>query len=137
MFIPNYQIHNILKDFTQHLKKLRTGSPAEADRTATAPAMGPNQLRLATVVTKVADDIMLRIADLGREAENTLPAGPERPPRAKDGGIRTNPAAFDYHLMDGEKGKVKKRLVVEDSRHLVERFQHMTTTGADNSDDSA
>ncbi len=137
MFIPNYQIHNILKDFTLHLKKLRTGNPAEGDRTATAPAMGPNQLRLATVVTKVADNIMHRIADLGREAENTIPIAYERPPRVKDIGIRTNPAAFDYHLMDREKGKVKKRLVVEDSRHLVERFQHMTSTAADKTDDQA
>ena len=135
MYIPSYQIHNILKDFTLHLKKIRTGSPAGSGNTATAPSLGPNQLRLATVVTKVADNIMHRIADLGREAENTLPAGAERLPRAKDGSIRTNPAAFDYHLMDGEKGKVKKRLVVEDSRHLVERFQHLTSAGADNDDD--
>ncbi len=30
MFIPSYQIHNILKDFTLQLKKMRQGSPPEA-----------------------------------------------------------------------------------------------------------
>jgi hypothetical protein len=33
---------------------------------------------------------------------------------------------FDYHLMDRKKGKVRKRLVVEDSHSLVERFQNLT-----------
>ena len=30
-----------------------------------------------------------------------------------------------------KEGKVKKRLVVEDSRNLVERFQHLTTMAED------
>ncbi len=138
MFIPSYQIHNILKDFTLQLKKMRQGNPPEAGKTAVAPTpkMGPNQLRLASVVTKVADDIMHRIANLGREAEDTLPAGTgkERPARMTPGGIKTNTAAFDYHLVDRNRGKVKKRLVVEDSRNLVERFQRLTAVGANTGD---
>ncbi len=136
MFIPSYQIHNILKDFTLQLKKMRQGSPPEAGQTAVAPTpkIGPNQLRLASVVAKVADDIMHRIANLGREAEDTRPSGKERPARMTPGGIKTNTAAFDYHLMDRTRGKVKKRLVVEDSRNLVERFQRLTSVGANTGD---
>ena len=130
MFIPSYQIHNILKDFTLQLKKKRqgltpqTGSPLPPP----APAPAPDPLRLTAVVTKVADNIMTRIASLGREAEDT-PAGSRTPSRTRGGGTQSHAAAFDYHLMDRNGKKVKKRLVVRDSRNLVERFQHLTRSG--------
>ncbi len=139
MFIPSYQIHNILKDFTLQLKRMRQVRSPEAGKTAVAPTpkMGPDQLRLASVAAKVADDIMLRIANLGREDEGTPPVMAERPARVADEGGKTNPAVFDYHLMDCNRGKVKKRLVVEDSHNLVERFQHLTAAGEKTGNDQA
>lgn len=129
MFIPSYQIHNILKDFSLQLKKKRQGMPTPPHTTAVA-----GRLRLTTVVTKVAENIMHRIADLGREAE-AMPPVAETPPKGTNGGTSSNPAAFEYHAMDRHGAKVKKRLVVRDSRNLVERFQRLTSpdeTAGDN-----
>ena len=53
MFIPNYQIHNILKDFTHQLKN--GNNRKDADH------------RLETVVNKVAGTIMDRVARLSEE----------------------------------------------------------------------
>ncbi|MDJ0722244.1 MAG: hypothetical protein QNJ04_11460 [Desulfobacterales bacterium] len=129
MFIPSYQIHNILKDFTLQLKKKRQGFPPQAGipTPPSTPTLGPDPLRLTTVVTKVADNIMHRIANLGREVEEAPPV-PEISARTAGEGARTNAAAFDYHLMDRNGEKVKKRLVVRDSRNLVERFQYLTSS---------
>lgn len=124
MFIPSYQIHNILKDFTLQLKKIRQG--AGPDAAAPGPARAPENLRLATVVSRVADHIMDRIAALGKEAGPAAAAESGRPSTHATGAFKPQPPVFDYHLLDGKKGKVKKRLVVEDSHCLVKRFQNLT-----------
>lgn len=136
MFIPSYQIHNILKDFTLQLKKKRRGLPPQAGipTPPPTPALGPDPLRLTSVVTKVADNIMHRIANLGRETEEA-PEVPATSVSTAGGDAKTNAAAFDYHLMDRNGEKVKKRLVVRDSRNLVERFQHLTSSDATAGDD--
>lgn len=124
MFIPNYQIHNILKDFTLQLKKIRQRRKSPTEPGAVTPTRGgrPSDLRLTSVASKVAANIMNRIADLGEEARHSAPMESERPSH----GGNAQPPAFDYHLLDREKGKVKQHLVVEDSRNLVVRFQQMT-----------
>jgi hypothetical protein len=124
MFIPNYQIHNILKDFTRQLKKIRKRRKSPTDSGAVTPAHSrrPNDLRLTSVASKVAENIMARIADLGEEARHRPPVQSEQSSR----GANAQPPVFDYHLLDREKGKVKQHLVVEDSRVLVDRFQQMT-----------
>lgn len=130
MFIPNYQIHNILKDFTLQLKKWRAQSAVRAKpgEATPGPASGPDRLRVASVVNKVADNIMERIASLGQEARTTSAPEMKHPPRKSNAGFKSQPAAFDYYRLDPKKGKVKQRLVVEDSRQLVQRFQTLTAT---------
>ena len=124
MFIPNYQIHNILKDFTLQLKKIRQRrkSPTDNQPVTTSRRKHPNDLRLTSVASKVAENIMARIADLGEEARHRPPVASEQSSRSAN----AQPPVFDYHLLDREKGKIKQHLVVEDSRDLVERFQQMT-----------
>jgi hypothetical protein len=122
MFIPGYQIQNILKDFTLQLKKIRQGTGPEA--ASPGPTRAPDNLRLAKVVSRVADNIMDRIAALGQEAESV--ADSDRPSPLAGEDVKSQQPVFDYHLMDRKKGKVRKRLVVEDSHSLVERFQNLT-----------
>jgi hypothetical protein len=128
MYIPSYQIHNILKDFTLQLKKWRQRSATAADREdiRPGPISGPNGLRLASVVNKVADNIMERIANLGKETGTTEKAEAKQSLREPNEDSKNEPAAFDYYLLDPKRGKVKQRLVVRDSRQLVQRFQALT-----------
>ena len=136
MQIPSYQIHNILKDFTQQLKKWHRHNAAAAGRQnlLSGPGSGPNDLRRAAVVSKVADKIMKRIASLGQEAEPA--AKTKRLSREPDEGFDAAPAAFDYHLLDPAKGKVKQRLVVKDSLQLVQRLQSLTAAEEENGRDA-
>lgn len=128
MFIPSYQIHNILKDFTLQLRKIRRQTAPQKGRESISPGptRSPNDLRLASVANKVADHIMDRIADLGQEADPSATSESERSSRPPEAECKSHPAAFDYYRMDRQKGKVKQRLVVEDSQNLVQRFQKLT-----------
>ncbi|MGD9329904.1 MAG: hypothetical protein PVJ53_01260 [Desulfobacterales bacterium] len=117
MFIPNYQIHNILKDFTQQLKKKNQGQKA-----------GP---RLEAVVNKVAETIMDRVARLGeeeaRERANTTPTRIQSSCRAKSGPSRE----FYYHSMDKDRRKVKRCLAVENPQQLIDRFRTLVDIAAE------
>jgi hypothetical protein len=138
LYIPSYQIHNILKDFTQQLQKWRQQSAATAARENGRPnaVSGPNGLRLASVVNKVADNIMARIANLGQEAGRKETAKTKMPRRGPNEGAKNEPAVFDYYLMDPKRGKVKQRLVVRDSRQLVQRFQSLSAADEENGRDA-
>ena len=138
MYIPSYQIHNILKDFTLQLKKWRPRSATTADREGIlpGPVSGPNGLRLASVVNKVADRIMARIANLGQEAGTMETTKSKQSLQGLTEDARNEPAAFDYYLLDPKQGKVKQRLVVRDSRQLVQRFQALTAADEENSRDA-
>lgn len=138
MYIPSYQIHNILKDFTLQLKRWRQQSTSTAGRedAQRGPASGPNGLRMASVVNKVADNIMERIANLGQETGTTETALTKQPLRGAGEDAKNEPAAFDYYLLDPKRGKVKQRLVVRDGRQLVQRFQSLTEADEENSRDA-
>ncbi len=125
MFIPSYQIHNILKDFTQRLRKIRQRPPAPMDPgdLMSVPERRPHDLRLTAVASKVAETIRDRIADLGEEARHSPSVASERSTRV----FNAQPPVFAYYLLDRSQGKVKQHLVVEDSRILVQRFQQITT----------
>ena len=110
MFIPNYQIHNILKDFTQ---QLRNGNHRQ-----------DTGHRLETVVKRVAGTIVDRVARLSEEEarfqaeaarQQTLPLSStteEKPP-----------AAFHYHTLDKNCHKIKHCLAVENPEQFINRFQ--------------
>ena len=118
MYIPNYQIHNILKDFTQHLKNGRRGPDAGH--------------RLETVVNKVAGTIMNRVTRIGEEEarRRTRHTGTGRP-KAVSPVDKRQPTTFHYHTLDQHHRKVKNHLCVEDSRQLIDRFFSMVDTSDD------
>lgn len=108
MRIPDYQIHNILKDFTQRLKNGNHRTEAGC--------------QLESVVNKVAGSIMRRVVHLSEEEaqrHQDLPSGNpaaagERPPKP-----------FHYHTMGDGHGKQLRRLALEDSEKLIDRFQSL------------
>ena len=122
MYIPNYQIHNILKEFTQQLKT--GGRRADAGH------------RRETVVNKVAGTIMDRVTRIGEEearrrirrtgADRGHPASPVD---------KRQPTTFHYHTLDRHHRKLKNHLCVEDSRQLIDRFFSMVDTPDDDVSD--
>lgn len=118
MFIPNYQIHNILKDFTHRLKYGNHRQDAGH--------------RLETIVNKVADTIMDRVTRLSeeearRKADATgIHAHPSPPPANEQ-----QSGVFHYHTIGKDHHKTIKSLAVENPAHLIDRFQSVIDEAAD------
>ena len=122
MFIPNYQIHNILKGFTRQLKNgNRLPEPGH---------------RLETVANRVAGAIMNRVNRLSAEEARRriqLTGGPgDRTASPTDKHL---PGAFHYQTLGHHHQKIEKQLSVENSKQLIDRFLRMidpsTTEPAD------
>ena len=108
MFIPNYQIHNILKDFTQQLKKKNHRQEA-----------GP---RLEAVVNKVAGTIMDRVARLSEEEVRDRAGSLHTPAQSVSREHPRPPGEFYYHTIGKDCQKVRRHLSVENPRQLIDRF---------------
>jgi hypothetical protein len=122
MYIPNYQIHNILKEFTQQLKN--GGCRADAGH------------RRETVVNKVAGTIMDRVTRISEEEarRHIRPTGADHPLPASPVDKR-QPTTFHYHTLDQHHRKLKNHLCVEDSRQIIDRFFSMVDTPRDDVSD--
>lgn len=108
MFIPDYQIHNILKDFTLQLKNDQRHPQAGC--------------QLESVVSKVSGTIMRRVVDLSEEEarrlnRKPLPASARHTPRERP------PVYFHYHTIGRDHRKQRQRLALENSARLINRFQ--------------
>ncbi len=110
MFIPNYQIHNILKDFAQ---QLRNGNQRQ-----------DTGHRLETVVKKVAGTIMDRVARLSEEeARFQAEAAHQKTPPLSPTAEEKPPKVFHYHTIDKSCHKIKHCLAVENPEQFINRFQ--------------
>lgn len=110
MLIPDYQIHNILKDFTLQLKN--------GNR---RPETG---CQLESVVNKVAGTIVRRVVHLSEEEARRLsrelrPEIPRGTPRERP------PVRFHYHTIDRDQRKQRKSLALENSARLINRFESL------------
>ncbi len=118
MYIPNYQIHNILKDFTHHLKNGRRRPDAGR--------------RLEAVVNKVAGTIMNRVTRIGEEeARRRIRRTGTGRPQSPSPVDKHQPTTFHYHTLDQHHRKLKNHLCVEDSRQLIDRFFSLVDPAAD------
>ncbi len=112
MFIPNYQIHNILKDFTHQLQNDQRSK--DADR------------RLETVVNKVSVTIMDRVTRLSEEeSRNRTGITSGRDQRAQEPTQPKSSGTFHYHTMGKDRQKHRQHLAVENPEELIGRFQSL------------
>jgi len=122
MFIPNYQIHNILKDFAQQLRNGNQRQDAGH--------------RLETVVKKVAGTIMDRVARLSEEeARFQAEAAQQKTPPLSPTAEEKPPGAFHYHTIDKNCHKIRHCLAVENPEQFINRFQSTIDAAATPSDE--
>lgn len=110
MFIPSYQIHNILKDFTLQLRDGNHRKDAG--------------YRLESVVNKVADTIMDRVARLSEEeARGKLETTGIHAQPSSSPAIEPQPVTFRYHTIGKDSHKTENCLAVENPAQFINRFQ--------------
>ena len=135
MNISNYQMHNVLKVYTQQLSRnrtseyrgVKTAKPASDSISISAEA------KRQGVIKQVTDKIVDRITrkgpqnDVDRKIVDQLRDEIDR----KAVIDRSNGSDFVYNVIDADRVKEKTRLSVEDSDFLVKRLEHLAKEAAD------
>ena len=135
MNISNYQMHNVLKVYTQQLSRnrtseyrgVKTAKPASDSISISAEA------KRQGVIKQVTDKIVDRITrkgpqnDVDHEIVDQLRDEIDR----KAVFDRSNGSDFVYNVIDADRVKEKTRLSVEDSDFLVKRLGQLAKEAAD------
>ena len=124
MHISNYQMHNVLKVYTNHLSKDRT---EKADRpTIRKPNSDRVQIsaegKRQNLIDRVAADIVARITKEGiggraASANQTI---------SKHSTLQNKNTQFEYNVMQGGAEKETNRLSVENASFVIRRIEELT-----------
>ena len=137
MYITNYQMHNVLKVYTNQLSKCR--APAPDNRAVRKPVSDAIDISIEgkrqNLIERIASDIVARIRNGGnkdnRETKITEnlkeeSIGPSRVPNSGN-------AKFIYNVIRGEAEKKTNTLSVEDADFLARRFEELVRKMMDHS----
>jgi hypothetical protein len=140
MFVPSYQMHNVLNVFSKHLRdnmipgnKKNTSSKLPADQVS----LTPESKRQATI-KKVSNDIIEKITRLGSQTRSDQ----EPTERAKEGVEKETAArnaketTFVFNVIDTINQKTRNTLSVEDSSFLIKRLEQLSKKAGDKKMDS-
>jgi hypothetical protein len=130
MFVPAYQIHNVLKVYTRQLSQPGDGAGGGA-RGGAKPSIGKINIsdegKRQAVIDKVAADIIERLsrfeslpADAPSVQTGSPPAGSRLQPPS-----RRQPAQFIFNVIDASNQKKSCNLPVEDSQFLSQRLEEL------------
>ncbi len=130
MFVPSYQMHNVLNVYSRQLRHNMTSANKKSlsDKLpADQVSLTPEGKRQATI-EKVSKDILEKITQLGsRSGADHQPAerakdGVEKESAADDGKENT----FVFNVIDTINQKRRNTLSVEDSSFLIKRLAQLS-----------
>ena len=137
MYITNYQMHNVLKVYTNQLSKYRV--PMPDNRAVRKPVSGAIDTSIEgkrrNLIERIASEIVARIRSDGnkgnRETRVTanLEEESKKPNRAPD----SRRAKFIYNVIQGKAEKKTHTLSVEDADFLARRFEELVRKVMDRS----
>ena len=140
MFVPSYQMHNVLNVYSRQLRHNMT-SANKKSLSAKLPAdqvsLTPEGKRQATI-ERVSKDILEKISRLG--SRNGVDQQPTE--RAKDGVEKETAAddgketTFVFNVIDTINQKRRNTLSVEDSSFLIKRLEQLSKEEGDKKTES-
>ena len=128
MHITNYQMHNVLKVYTNHLSKERThksGQPKIRKPNSDMVRISDEGKR-QNLIEKVAADIVARITKEGINASSSTKANNKKDNVSHHTSLEKNNARFEYNVMNGSAEKESNSLSVENAGFLIRRIEEMT-----------
>jgi len=141
MYITNYQMHNVLKVYTNQLSRYR--APVPDNRAVRKPVSHAVAISIEgkrqNLIERIASDIVARIrsgSNKGNEDTRVTgnlkeeSKGPSRAPNSRN-------AKFIYNVIRGEAEKKTNTLSVEDADFLARRFEELVRKMMDRSAQSS
>ena len=140
MFVPSYQMHNVLNVYSRQLRHNMTSGNKKnlSEKLPTVQvSLTPEGKKQATI-ERVSKDILEKISRLGSRSG----VDPEPTERAK-GGVEKEAAADDgkeatfvFNVIDTINQKRRNTLSVEDSSFLIKRLEQMSKEEGDKKTES-
>ena len=135
MFVPSYQMHNVLNVYSRQLRHNMTTANKKSlseKLPADQVSLTPEGKRQATI-ERVSKDILEKISRLG--SRNGVDQQPME--RAKDGVEKETTAddgketTFEFNVIDTINEKRRNTLSVEDSSFLIKRLEQLSKEEGD------
>jgi hypothetical protein len=129
MHITNYQMHNVLKVYTNHLSKERThksGQPKIRKPNSDMVRISAEGKR-QNLIERVAADIVARITREGINASSSSEADIKKGNTSHhQPSLEKKNARFEYNVMHGSAKKESNSLSVENAGFLIRRIEELT-----------
>ena len=129
MFVPSYQMHNVLNVYT---KKLRHNINSKDQNRSEKPLAERGNLtserkRRATI-EKVSKEIYEKIIRFGSQAESSHPKSEQIKVKVAKAvaSAKTNKSGFVFNVIDTINRKTTNTVSVEDSSFLIQRLEQLS-----------
>ena len=140
MFVPSYQMHNVLNVYSKQLRNNMTSEKKEKgpDRLpADQVKLTPEAKRQATI-EKVSKEIVDKITRFGSQANTHRQLTEEAKDRSQNetSVSETNETTFVFNVIDAINKKITNKLFVESSGFSVQRLEQLSKEDGDKKTDS-
>ena len=129
MFVPSYQMHNVLKVYTKKLRKSinsKDQNPTEKPPADRAKLTSGGKRR--ATIEKVSKEIYEKIIRFGSQADSSQPKSKQikRKVNRKVASAKTNKTGFVFNVIDTINKKTTNTVSVEDSSFLIQRLEQLS-----------
>ena len=130
MFVPSYQMHNVLNVYSRKLRHHIT-SGKDQNRFEKPPA---NRIKLTSegkrraTIEKVSKEIFDKIIRFGSQADSLLRSSEKIKGKADKeiASAKTNKTGFVFNIIDTVNKKTTNTVSVEDSSFLIQRLEQLS-----------
>jgi hypothetical protein len=128
MYVPSYQMHNVLNVYSKQLKQhVSSGNHNRIKRTLTnREQLTPEGKRQATI-DKVSSDILNKITrfDSLAETRQRITENNAMTPQNESAADNKQETTFVFNAIDSLNQKITNTLSVEDSGFLIKKFEQL------------
>jgi hypothetical protein len=129
MFVPSYQMHNVLKVYSNKLRhNISTKRQNSSEKAATKRVNLNSEGKRNSTIEKVSKDIFDKIIRFGSQTVTSKqgPGGAEESVNNGNGSVKPSKSGFVYNVMDAVNGKTTNAVSVEDPEFLIQRLDQMS-----------
>ena len=132
MFVPSYQMHNVLSVYSRSLRQnMTTGKDQNTSQKPPADQVNlTSEGKRRATIEKVSKEILDKITSLGSQADSVDQREVQTKAKAdkKTASAESNKAGFVFNVIDTINKKTTNTVSVDDSRFLIKRLEQLKDT---------
>ena len=129
MFVPSYQMHNVLNVYTKKLRhNIKSKDQNKSEKPPTDRVKLTSERKRRATIEKVSKEIYEKIIRFGSQAESSHPKSEQIKVKVakKVASAKTNKSGFVFNVIDTINRKTTNTVSVEDSSFLIQRLEQLS-----------